>query len=249
METPIIREVCRRGRDHQNFCEDSSLVYIDEQFIHIAVFDGCSSGKDSHFASFFFSRMLRKTIKEMLFIGNDFLVVKVKKLFKQFYENLQANKKFIDVSTSEFLSTIVYLVIDKKTLITVSVISGDGEIYIDGVPQWQIKLENNNPDYLAYYLERVDTFDTWWNSTFILEYQISNNSDIAVATDGLDSFKKLGGLVTKKEIIEKLLIDRRFLNLEVMLERKCKVLENIEQTVHTDDLSIIRMIFEKQSQQ
>ena len=54
--------------DHHNFCEDSSLVFQDDNFIHIAVFDGCSTGIDSHFASFFFSRMLRKTIKESLLV-------------------------------------------------------------------------------------------------------------------------------------------------------------------------------------
>ena len=242
MET-IIREVCRRGKDHQNFCEDSSLVYQDDDFLHIAVFDGCSTGTDSHFASFFFSRMLRKTIKESLLADKkEFLVGKVYRIFESFYQNLKANQKFIDISTKEFLSTIVYMLIDKNTKEGFGIIIGDGSIYVDGKCELDINPPNNAPVYLAYYLERNDPFSKVWSEIYRLGLTFPMN-EIVVVTDGIKSFRKLQGEITDKEIIDILIKDNRFIDLESMLERKCKILENIEKTVHTDDLSMIKVIF------
>jgi hypothetical protein len=238
-----VREVCRRGKDHQNFCEDSSLVFQDEEYIHVAVFDGCSTGKDSHFASFFFSRMLRKTIKESLIAGNgESLTNKLMRVYESFYNNLRANKRFIDITTIEFLSTVVYAIIHKETNRFVAVIKGDGCVFNGGLKILDIDAPGNAPDYLAYYLERNDTFDTVWKNTSLIIGYIEN--ELAVTTDGIKSFKKLKGNVDEQFVVDTLLIDRRFVNLEVMLERKCKVLENVEKMVHTDDLSIIRVILE-----
>lgn len=245
---PIIREVCRRGKDHHNFCEDSSLVFQDDDYIHIAVFDGCSTGKDSHFASFFFSRMLRKTIKESLLADrNEFLMSKTKRIFESFYNNLKANKKFIDISTIEFLSTIVYMLIDKKTSTGFGLIIGDGSIYVDGKCLLDVDPPGNAPDYLAYYLERDNTFDFMWNCIPTIGVTCEMK-EIAVTTDGIKSFKALEGSVSLKNIEENLLIDKRFIGLDVMLERKCNILENIQKTVHTDDLSIIRVILEPENE-
>lgn len=239
---PIIREVCRRGKDHQNFCEDSSLVFQDDDFIHIAVFDGCSTGKDSHFASFFFSRMLRKTIKESLLADkNEFLIQKVRRIFESFYHNLKANQKFIDISTLEFLSTVVYMLIDKNTKEGFGLIIGDGSIYINKECTLDINPPNNAPDYLAYYLERNDPFDLVWNC--ITQLSVTFQMDeVCVTTDGIKSFKKLGGEVSENEMVDCLIRDTRFLHLDSMLERKLNVLENVDKTIHKDDLSIIRVI-------
>ena len=243
MYIPIIREVCRRGKDHQNFCEDSSLVFQDEEYIHIAVFDGCSTGKDSHFASFFFSRMLRKTIKESLLAGNhEILPEKIKRVFESFYNNLNANKRFIDISTIEFLSTVVYSIIHKQTGAYVTIIKGDGCVFVDYTKILDIDAPGNAPDYLAYYLERNDSFETVWNNTVITSGIAK--TEIAISTDGINSFKTLEGSINNESIYSTLIVDKRFINLEVMLERKCKILENIEKTVHTDDLTIIRVILE-----
>jgi hypothetical protein len=242
LTTPIIRELCRRGKDHQNFCEDSSLVYQDDEFIHIAVFDGCSTGKDSHFASFFFSRMLRKTIKESLLSDkNEFLIQKVYRLFESFYRNLKINQKFIDVPTIEFLSTIVYMLIDKNSKTGFGLIIGDGSIYVDGKCCLDINPPDNAPNYFAYWIERNDSFGKVWNEIAQLGVTFPM-SDVSIMTDGIKSFKKLGGEITEKEIVDILLKDTRFIDIECMLERKCKILENIEKTIHTDDLSIIRVI-------
>ena len=241
MET-IIREVCRRGKDHQNFCEDSSLVYQDDDFIHVAVFDGCSTGIDSHFASFFFSRMLRKTIKESLLVDkNEPLISKVYRLFDSFYHHLKTNQKFIDISTMEFLSTIVYVLIDKNTQTGYGLIIGDGSIYIDGKCELDINPPQNRPDYLAYYIERNDSFDNLWSSIPVLNIT-SPIKEVTITTEGIKSFKKLNSEITEKEVVDNLIRDTRFIGLESMLERKLNILENIEKTIHTDDLSIIRVV-------
>jgi hypothetical protein len=81
-----------------------------------------------------------------------------------------------------------------------------------------------------------------WDEIYRLGLTFPMN-EIVVTTDGIKSFRKLQGEITDKEIIDILIKDNRFVDLESMLERKCKILENIEKTIHTDDLSMIKVIF------
>ena len=100
---------------------------------------------------------------------------------------------------------------------------------------------NNAPDYLAYYLERDDKFDKLWSCLYRLQISFPIK-DVSITTDGIKSFKKLNGVITENEIVDILLKDDKFINFQSMLERKCNILEHVEKTNHTDDLSIIRVI-------
>ena len=54
------RKVTRRGRSHVQRCEDESLVFSYNQIGVIIVFDGCSTGTDSYFASGLFAKIFKK---------------------------------------------------------------------------------------------------------------------------------------------------------------------------------------------
>ena len=61
-------EISKIGEFHTNHNEDSSsITEIGEDKIMIAVMDGCSMGKESHFASTLIAKLLRKIGKEISF--------------------------------------------------------------------------------------------------------------------------------------------------------------------------------------
>lgn len=54
------------GEFHPVFCEDFNVVEkLSENWMLIAVMDGCSSGKDSHFASALFGEIIKKIAKNI----------------------------------------------------------------------------------------------------------------------------------------------------------------------------------------
>lgn len=59
-------ELSKIGEFHTNHNEDSSTITeIGEDIILIAVLDGCTMGKESHFASTLLVKLLRKIGKEI----------------------------------------------------------------------------------------------------------------------------------------------------------------------------------------
>ena len=61
-----IREIVKIGSEHKQ-CEDSIFNMVKDDYIFMAVFDGCSGGVDSHFASNLFKKIMKKTIEENLY--------------------------------------------------------------------------------------------------------------------------------------------------------------------------------------
>lgn len=60
--------ISKIGEFHINHNEDSSAITeIGDDKIMIAVMDGCSMGKESHFASTLIAKLLRKIGKEISF--------------------------------------------------------------------------------------------------------------------------------------------------------------------------------------
>ena len=57
----MIKELVRRGTNHKNFCEDSVYHLEYGNIVDLAVFDGCSTGIKSHFASELMYKIFRKS--------------------------------------------------------------------------------------------------------------------------------------------------------------------------------------------
>lgn len=238
----IVRKVCRRGESHQNHCEDSLLYIEDERFIHAAVFDGCSTGRDSHFASALFSKFLRKCIHHSFFIDDFTSEITMDQMLKfhsalidLFFIQLKSIRKIIGLDIDELLSTMIHLVVDKKDNILSIKISGDGCVFIDD-ERICIESENNAPDYMAYQLNEENPDPKIINI-------IRNHSDqigrLIISTDGLTSFNLKDG--DTQESLEERLFNDRLIKSEAMFDRKCNMEKNINGITHSDDLSIIML--------
>lgn len=236
-----IKQLTRRGEEHRDFCEDSSLHYKIDDFVFSIVLDGCSSGTESHFASSLFKRIFYSILSNTRNTSAD-KEVSVYYLMEQFYAQLQEVVLMLNLRSDMILSTIVLSCTNVKDKTAFAIIAGDGLISIDGKTMVNIEPENNAPDYIAYHLNK-SLYDIW--EKHIFKYEFTNiEKTISVCSDGICSFKSKQKLEEDFEY-NYLLVDDRFINNENMLSRKCKILNNQHDTFHGDDLSIIRIDFKQ----
>jgi hypothetical protein len=241
-----VRTLLRRGSEHKDFCEDNYLTMEKDNQIFMIAFDGCSSGKESHFASALFSKLFRKLINETYLISD--LEALSKALFRRFYNELTVLKGNLDLGIEEILSTILFSVYNIKNKELFLVISGDGA-YCINENITKIEAEHNAPDYISYYLS--SSFDIFWSS---LKKEIFTDvKDFSLISDGIFSFqmnnKGLNRPVTDKEqdvIKDSLLVDKYLKSNTAMLARKINILKGkfTEELSHYDDLTIVRLIID-----
>jgi len=214
-----IRSLLKRGDNHHDFCEDANFYYTSKNITYLAVFDGCSTGKKSYFASELLSKLLQKSIKTFetnrktdLFMNKlnkqDNSLDILKKIFVLLFKDLQSTKNILDISVDELLSTMILAVIKNNInendlyegKMTTSLanpynynitiaFAGDGAYYY----QNNIKIiesENNSPDYLAYHLND-SVVDVWKTlKIFNIVASASDINNFSIMSDGITSFKK-----------------------------------------------------------
>lgn len=174
---------------HELRCEDDYLVFENEETIVAAVFDGCSSGVDSHFASTFF----KKTLKEYLDDESIYIVREddnrnfpYKSCDEILHEMISHLNLMVPYSETDYLSTCVICYVNKKNCEFGIVFAGDGECCING-ERHAIHDENGNA---VWYLSTVDSKHV---NNYYLEYcskffgKIENG--IMISTDGIGTFK------------------------------------------------------------
>lgn len=242
------RKVVRRGRVHDQRCEDESLVFSYNQIAVIAVFDGCSTGTDSYFASGLFAKILKKiAIEEEGFfkqINEDSnLEDVVNVIMCSFFFELKKAKYYLKLDDSEILSTIVLSAVNLKTKQAFSIIVGDGSVYIDGKIN-TIHPEKNAPRYITYFLEKK--YEDFWKEN-INKYTLEVKDTIAVMSDGIDSFRHYSenryvNDAEKADIIYRFLKSKYLLDNKVGLARICNILDS-EHLAPSDDLSIAHITF------
>lgn len=229
------------GEFHTNHCEDFLIVedVADNEKL-LAVFDGCSSGKESVFASILFGKLLRNISKKEF--HKDFIIkqkvdlkTKLEAILEQFFKVLKTVKFYLDLDIYELLSTIILCVVDTRTKKAEIIVVGDGLVSIDGT---LYDFENNDkPDYLAYHLQKP--FQEWFNNQQ-QKISVSNFKDLSIATDGIFAFKNLKNKRLQKpenEIID-FLLHKEMTNT---LTGKIKVLKQQYDHMPTDDIAIIRL--------
>jgi hypothetical protein len=236
MSKALIKTLLKKGSSHK-LCEDSFFYRIYNEKIFIATFDGCSSGKESHFASNLFKKIFNKSIISS--INNDCIncltnenLLKV--IFHEFYIILKDIQQTLGLSNDEILSTIVFSMIDLKSNETYFLVSGDGMYSFNKILQ---KIDQNNtPDYISYHLQ--EDFEKVWK-TFTIKFFNDKIFDISVSSDGLDSYNEIENIDISP--IDSYLFQENFIKSEVMLSRVYNILEN-KGFSHYDDLSIVRVI-------
>jgi len=243
-----VYSILKIGEFHQNFCEDFVFHQsISKDWTICAVFDGCSSGKESYFASALLGKILKKICKTLpyLELQNPILNLEkvdikilAKEILKLFFEEIKKVQNILFLDVIELVSTAIISIYHMPKRRVWINISGDGVIALNGEI---IEVnQNDKPNYLIYHLN--EPFEKWFKNhtkTFTSDEII----DLAISTDGILSFAK-NSTEDSSEInpIKYLLLNTEFLNQENMFERKCRVLNSDFQLKPNDDLGIIRIV-------
>jgi hypothetical protein len=242
----MIKTLLKRGFDHNTHCEDNQIWIENGNLLFIGVFDGCSSAIKSYFASELYSKLFSKAVRNVKtkdeYTLNDYENIK-NNIIKNIHENLIIFKDMFDVSFLHLVSTMIIGIYDFKTSNGIITFVGDGVAVIDD--KIIINEQNNEPEYLAHYLDvqTEDLFKFLNTDTFII-YDL--NKSFSLSSDGILSFKNNNMLTnenTNDEIIKNFCIDEKFINTDIMLNRKYNILIN-NKYYNYDDVSIIRYIKE-----
>ncbi len=238
-----IYSLLKIGSFHTNFCEDFLFhFHFNDQYHIAAVLDGCSMGKDSHFASALLTKILRKNALALSYQDlRKPLNVTEKELahllLKYCWKDFQYFKNMLLLDTHELLTTLILWVVDKKQKSAFIIIVGDGSMVVN--ESIMLIDQDNKPDYLAYYLDK--DFESWWSQQTTL-FEVNNLRNIAIATDGIETFmnqEKSFDLAI--DPISYLLVHDDFGENADMLHRKYTWIQEHLQAEPTDDLAVIRM--------
>jgi hypothetical protein len=239
-------QTIKKGEYHPIFCEDYSLINkVTNDLTLCAVMDGSTMGTESHFSSTLIAKILRKIIKEKIYLdfinkkNSSDLEEELKYILKSLFIDLKEVKNKLLLDTNELLSTLGIFLVNIKLKNGIIFFVGDGVLCINNK---MIVLDHNNkPDYLGYHL--TEDFEIWFKNHKQV-YYIEEIRDVSISTDGILSFNldNQKTELTESEIIHKLLIDKFNFDKAEMLDTKIKFLEKEYNLMNTDDLSIIRVI-------
>lgn len=236
------------GEFHPIFCED--FLYweqVHKNWLVAGVMDGCSSGKDSHFAATLFGKILKKIIKELpylelkdpaLDLSNISIENLSQEILRQLFLTLQKEKNHLLLEVEELVATCilsVYHVPTQRALITVS---GDGVLAVN--EQLIIIEQNDKPNYLAYHLNK--SFEEW-SSQHIKTYSFQEVNNLAISTDGVLSFARNSTeSIEGIDPLDFLMLNTDFQQQDNMLDRKCLYLQQEYALIPNDDVAIIRIL-------
>lgn len=188
MKKYTIDTLIARGRLHSLRCEDDYLVHESDRFILAAVFDGCSSGVDSHFASTMHKYKMREICKEIDEVTSLYSDDVVKNILGELNRRIWS----LDYEVNrEMLSTVVFVLIDKCNEMAHICVAGDGCYHMvrDGLDFFDsVHDENGNA---VWYLSTVkpsdfnDYFETYCQ---VESFHINDGDEIAISSDGIESF-------------------------------------------------------------
>jgi len=157
-----------------NCCEDAVFVKETDTIIYGGVFDGCSTGIKSYWAS--------QTLAYAFSVHPE--IVSDNTLY-QVYHELRAIKTRLHLDHMNFLSTCILFQFDKKLKQLSIRVFGDGFYYINHV-EYEIE-QDNKPDYLGYYLDNVKAFGEYINKYPAKTYYDVKN--FKICSDGIKSIE------------------------------------------------------------
>ena len=232
----------KKGTSHPVFCEDFlyTKMISDDIFIG-AVFDGCSGGDNSHFASSLAGKLMRNVCENI--DNSEFekdLDAVSDSILTKFFTEFQKAQTIFNLKQDDLLSTVILLIyqsVGKNALIRVF---GDGFVAADS--KHYIIDQNNMPEYPIYYLTENFKLPDIKSQRYFFQ----NVSDVTISTDGILTFKQ-EGIPENAEIpdpVEYLVQNSEMQNLGVMLQRKYNILNNKYKIRNSDDVAVIRVRFD-----
>ncbi|NJO91043.1 MAG: hypothetical protein HC831_20325 [Chloroflexia bacterium] len=241
-----VYQLIRKGEIHKDFCEDFLLSFeLGENYSVYGVFDGCSTGVDSHMASALTAKVVKAEMECLPPEQETSLRAFMSSAIYNSMSTLRNIRNDLLLETSELLTTIVLVVIDKTSNTAEALVIGDGFLSINGQ---SINIEQDNaPDYLAYHLDELENIDDFemWLTKHSNRYVIDKVLDVSIATDGIGSFKvadasiETNGLPVPSDFLAK---NNFLLHNKSMLARKFNLLRTQHRLVNQDDLAMIRII-------
>ncbi|MGB0521557.1 MAG: protein phosphatase 2C domain-containing protein [Flammeovirgaceae bacterium] len=239
-----IYSLLHRGDYHPTCCEDFLLTEtVEDQFFVAAVMDGCSNGKESHFASTLMAKIIRKACKiaphtAKLSLQNTAAQTLGKWILRQLFIDLNNVRETLFLERTELLATLILLVYQHKSQEAFIISLGDGVIAIDG--EIQSIDQQNMPDYISYHLSK--DFEEWYARQKHV-YQVTAPKSISISTDGIESFMTKTHEYAPVDVPRYLLHDLTFAEHKNMLGKKTQVLYAEHNISPKDDLGIVRLNF------
>lgn len=208
-----------------NSCEDSVLVKENAHFIYGGVFDGCSTGTNSHWAS-----------RSLTYVAAMHDIPTKDTALYHMRDDLWQVMETLGLTDMHFLSTAILFCYSKFTDTLRIRAIGDGVYYVNDVG-YKIE-QNNTPDYLGYHLE--DSMHDF--QKFLDKYPekiYENVTHFQICSDGIDSIgRSQFAPPTDKNALAMLLAPPKSPNY---LERMWNILRKDHFTI-SDDLSIISYV-------
>lgn len=249
-----IDNLIKIGKAHSLHCEDDYLIEENECFILCAVFDGCSSGKDSHYASTKHKYLLRESFEsfgQCLFYKEEPLHSNILWILEMF-RSLLSKEKY--KCNEEMLSTIVLLLINKKTEEYGIMFCGDGVCSINGENK-SVHDDNGNAVWYISTAKDENIDDYYYDYCNYVNGKIIDGMEISISSDGVESFMTKYGSCNKEypqdiffNTKNSLPIKYHNWNLErlynVLIKGKLPGMEN-EGLSNIDDLTIIKVKINK----
>lgn len=233
----------QKGEAHPVFCEDFLMTKKDlsSRFLVASVMDGCSGGKETHFSSTLIAKSLRKTLQGLetnnWFLGGDAEQLS-KILIQSVRDDLLKTREYFHLITEELVSTIILLVYDSQKDFAHFTLVGDGSIAINN--EIHRVEQQNMPNYLAYHLKK--DFEDFYKK--LTCFQIQSPKNLAISTDGIDSFfdhkLQTSPIDTAKELLVNELEERK----DILASRIQYFYEQYNQ-IAQDDLAIVRIVLQK----
>lgn len=214
----------------------------------IAVMDGCSMGRESHFAAALTGKILRRIAKgihykEFATRQRESLGGILQGVLRELFSDLKSLKNQLDLDRDELLCTLILGIVDDAGQSAEIIVVGDGVVHVDGITHDFD--QDNRPDYLGYHLHK--DFEGWFAEQ-TQRLSIRQTRGISICSDGIFSFdhfdNKHYANINNGEIIHFLLNNKDGMGKPDMLRRKILTIEQEWGLRPNDDLSIVKVVFD-----
>lgn len=242
----MLSTIVKRSINHPNWAEDNFYTIEKDEFIMGAVFDGCSGGNDSFWASKTMTILFDKVQKEYKnfesFKNADAFEFNCIDFITNVAKKLNVVKEYLGLTEMELLATIVFFIYNKKNKTLYVKFVGDGVFFYTNSEGELFEVsndENNMPLYLGYYCHLPE--ENLYNFlSSRATYTINEVQDFSICSDGIFSFRFTGvDREPEKNPILYLVQDTLMCNLSSGLSRKFNLLTKNGWIIE-DDLTVIR---------
>ncbi len=258
----LIRSLIKKGSSHES-CQDALFSFENDDFVIACVCDGCSEVQNSEFASRLLTKILKKTVKDVLCAEtiisqneslehtDDKLFFDTEKITKDilhhFFQLVKRTQVILELNSDDFSSTFIFLLYNKKINNGIVYAFGDGYLKINDLI---VEINHNNePKYFFHFWKDLTNPNFVEFSNYITSFEqswkFSNLDNVIISTDGILTLKHKEK--NSEEAIEFLVTDdamngKKIINQNSFFEKKYNMLCFFDSWQHNDDLGLIRIV-------